>query len=231
MTAGIAGELHRYAAAGLWRAGEVGEGLDNFRRAYEMADSVGLRRAQFLSASSISSFARDIGQLGESIQWMEKAERIADELPALRGEPGYISMCFEKALAGGDARELKRLLESVTQYHWRTRRGPGRLSRALEICIHQMSGTRLDPHEAVHDLTHHHTMHGESGNVSDLEAAIAATLLIDADDPESARSIVVNYLNDYRRGPTVIGSTLRDVIARLGISELPAWCRIYEGNS
>jgi hypothetical protein len=231
MHAGIAGDLHRYAAAGLWRGGEFCEALENLERAFELAESVGLRRAQFISAISLASFTDDIGQKEESTHWMEKAEHIADELPSLRTEPGYVSVCFELALPKRDVRELKRLLDLATRYPQRAGREQSRMARALEICIQQLSGALVDPHAAIHDLTDHHLTDGESGNMGDLEVAVAATLFIEAQEPDAARSTVREYLLNYRRGRAAISAMLGNVIRRLDITELPPWCRIYETDS
>jgi DNA-binding SARP family transcriptional activator/tetratricopeptide (TPR) repeat protein len=224
MHAGIAGDLHRYAAAGLWRGGEFSEALENFKRAFELAESLGLRRAQFISAISLASFTDDIGQKRESRRWMDKAEQIADELPSLRTEPGYVSICFEHALPKRDVGELKRLLDLATRYPERTGQEQSRMARALDICIRQLSGTFVDPHDAIHDLMDHHLTDGESGNMGDLEVALAATLFIDAQEPDAARSAVRDYLLNYRRGGAAISAMLSDVIRRLDITELPPWC-------
>jgi DNA-binding SARP family transcriptional activator/tetratricopeptide (TPR) repeat protein len=224
----IAADLYRYAAAGLWRGGEVSEAMATFKRAFESAESVGLRRVQFIVASILGSFSHDIGQDRESRSWMEKAERIADELPALRANQSYIAICFENALIGGDVVELKRLLDAATQYGRPQEAAHSRLARALEVCIKRLLGELVDSPAAVRELTRHHVVRSESGNCSDLEIAIAATLLDENREPEAARLTVLNYLQDYRRGPAPIAAMLRDTIRRLDIRELPSWCHIYE---
>jgi hypothetical protein len=162
---------------------------------------------------------------------MESAERIADELPSLRGEPGYLSICFEHAVPKRDLNELKRLLDLATYSPERGSAEPGRIARALRICIQQLSGERLDPRATSIELTGHHVVHGESGNLADLETAIAASIFIEAREPDLARQAVVNYLRTYRRGRTVICAMLRDIICLLDIRELPLWCRIYQAGS
>jgi DNA-binding SARP family transcriptional activator/tetratricopeptide (TPR) repeat protein len=224
----IAGDLYRYAAAGLWRAGEVNEGIAGFRRAFELAESVGLLRAQFLAAASLASLGHDIGQDNESARWLEKAERIADELPSLRGESGYIAICFENALLKGDVLALKRLLHGASQYTSTAGRAPGRLARVLEISIQALSGELLDPSSAIQELTKHHVAGRETGNISDLEIATAASLLDQNHGRDAARRAVSDYLHHFRRGPAPIAAALRDTILRIGVDALPPWCRIYE---
>jgi DNA-binding SARP family transcriptional activator/tetratricopeptide (TPR) repeat protein len=224
----IAGDLYRYAANGLWRSGDLCEALAGFRRAFELAESVGLRRPQFLAAAALAGFSHDIGKNKESDYWMEKIERIADELPSLRGEGGYISACFEPALTRGDVVELKRLLDGATQFASRSGRALSRMARLLEITIQQLSGELSDPAAAIGELTGRHVTGGETGNVSDLEIAVAASLSENAGDGETAHCILSNYLKNYRRGPTPIAGILRDAIVRIGTGELPPWCRIYK---
>jgi tetratricopeptide (TPR) repeat protein len=224
----IAADLYRYAAAGLWRAGEVNQGMAGFARAFESAESGGLLRAQFLAAVSLAGLGHDIGQENGSARWLEKAERIADELPSLRGEPGYIAVWFENALSKGDVVALKRLLNGSPQYASGAGRAPGRLARVVEISIQALSGELLDPSSAVQELTKHHVAGGETGNISDLEIAIAAIVLDQTDTRDAARRVVSDYLQHFRRGPSPIAAALRDAIVRIGVGTLPPWCRIYE---
>jgi len=225
----VAANLYRYAGSGFWRAGEVVESLSSLRRAFEMAESVGLLRAQFLVASMLSSFSHDVGRETESNAWIQMAERVADDLPSLRSSLSYISICFEHALLHGDIVELKRLLDLVSQAGLVA--GRDRMALGIETCIKRLSGEPLDQQAVVRALTEHHVAGGESGNVSDLEVAIAADVLDGARDRVAAREIVTNYLRNYRRGPALVAAMLRDTIRRLGVEELPSWCTIHEPQS
>jgi hypothetical protein len=225
----VAANLYRYAGSGFWRAGDVVESLSSLRRAFETAESVGLRRAQFLVASMLSSFSHDVGRERDSHAWIEMAERVADELPSLRSSLSYIAICFEHALLHGDLVELKRLLDSVSQVGLVA--GRARIARGIDVSIKRLSGESLDQQAVVRALTQHHVAGRESGNVSDLEVAIAADLLDGARDRDGAREIVQSYLINYRRGPALIAAMLRDTIRRLGIEELPSWCTIYDIQS
>jgi hypothetical protein len=102
------------------------------------------------------------------------------------------------------------------------------MARVLEIAIQQLSGELSDPGATIRELTGRHVAGGETGNISDLEIAVAAILSENAGDAETARCILSNYLKNYRRGPAPIAGILRDTIVRIGASELPPWCRIYE---
>jgi tetratricopeptide (TPR) repeat protein len=222
----IAANLYYYAACGFWRGGEPTEALSSFAQSFEAAESVGLVRAQFLSAATLGSLHHDTGQDDESRTWLDRAERIADELPTLRASLSYIAICFENALICGDVPELKRLLDASTQA------GPGsgqiRIARALEICIQRLSGEALDQRAVVLELTKYHVLSRESGNISDLEVAIAADVLNESGDADAARNVVFNYLQNYRRGLGLIAAMLRDTISKLGIepAALPAWCHV-----
>jgi hypothetical protein len=221
----MAANLYHYAGSGFWRAGRITDSLSSCRQAFEAADSVGLRRAQFLAASMLSSFNHDIGNESESRTWMEIVERLADELPGLRSSMAYVSICFEIALARADTKELKRLLDVVSQVGLVA--GRDRMARGLEISIKRLSAEPFDRHSVVRELTKYHVAGGESGNVSDLEVAIAADLLDAECDQEGARVIIRDYLRVYRRAAAPIAAMLRDSIRRLQIDELPLWCRIY----
>ncbi|HEX8945774.1 MAG TPA: hypothetical protein VF785_21710, partial [Gemmatimonadaceae bacterium] len=223
----IAANLFHYAAAGFWRGGEPTEALTTFTRAFEAAESVGLRRLQFLAASMLSSFSHDIGDEKGSRDWMEKAEKIADELPALRTNMSYVAICFENALIRSDVVELKRLLDVSARVGLAS--GPRRMIRALEVSIQRLSGEPLDREAVVSELIRHHVPARESGNLSDLEVAIATDVLDRDQDAGLARSTVLNYLQEYRRGLAPIAAMLRDAIRRLAIDvkALPSWCQIY----
>jgi len=223
----IAADLHRYAAGGLWRCGELEEALATFELAFGLAESVGLRTLQFNIASMLGSFYYDIDLEKDSVSWMERAEQIADEVPSLRVSDAYIAASFEIAVTRDDVGELTRLNDVATR-DGQPEGGRYRLVRALEISIQRLSGTLVDPAAAIHELTRHHLMNGESGNVSDLETAIAAELLDQTRGREAARALVASYLQNCRRGAAPIAAMLRNTVRRLEIEKLPAWCRAYE---
>jgi DNA-binding SARP family transcriptional activator len=227
MPAEVATDLYRYAGAGLWRGGYVNEGLRAVSQAFDSAESVGLWRAQFLAAVMHSGFSSDIRKEGEASNWIERAERVADDLPILKAEVPYVGVCFERALRRRDVVELKRLRELVTQYPTRGGYIASRVARALDACIGAESEPHLDLHAAARSVTEDQTINGESGNIGDLEAAAAAVLLEKANDLEAAKCAVLNYLHRYRRGPTPIAAALADAVERLGITELPSWCHTY----
>ena len=160
---------------------------------------------------------------------MEIVERVADELPGLRSSMAYVSICFEIAVARADTVELRRLLDVVSQVGLVA--GRDRMARGLEISIMRLSSEPFDRHAVVRELTKHHVVGGESGNVSDLEVAIAADLLDAECDQVAARGIILDYLRIYRRAAAPIAAMLRDSIRRLQIDELPSWCRIYAAES
>jgi tetratricopeptide (TPR) repeat protein len=223
----VAADLFRYAGAGLWRAGDVFDAIAAFEAAFERAGAVGLRRFQFTLASTIASLLFDAGREQDSRRWREKGERIADDLPAARASVSYIAGCAEMAFAQRDIGELKRLLEgsrlnSESGRIGRTRR----VTEAIEIGVRLLSGEVLDSDSMVRQLTCHHVVQGESGNLSDFETAIAAAVLETTDRAEDARTLVGGYLQDYRRGFAPIATVLRNTARKLCVENSPAWCRI-----
>jgi DNA-binding SARP family transcriptional activator len=223
----VAADLFRYAGAGLWRAGQVLDAITAFEAAFELASAVGLSRFQFTLASSIASLLFDAGRENDSRRWLEKGEQIADDLPAARASVSYIAACAEIAFARRDIGELRRVLEASLLSNETGRNGPtSRLTQAIEIGVRLLSGETLDTDSMVQQLTCHHVVRSESGNLSDFETAIAATALEAAERAEDARTLVGNYLQDYRRGFAPIAAVLRNTARELCVADSPAWCRI-----
>jgi DNA-binding SARP family transcriptional activator len=224
----IAADLLRYAAGGFWRSGQTGEAALAFESAFGKANSVGLLRLEFAIAIIAASFHLDVGQEAESQRYMERAEQIADDIPRLRTGFAYTAIGVEIAATRGDIVALSRLLEIVKQENRHERHSTVyRVMRVAEISIQRISGTLLDAKAAAKELVRHHVLSGEVGNMSDMEAAVAGAVLDAAGNREAARETIVSYLNSYRRGFTPIAAILRDIVLRLEITELPAWCHSH----
>jgi DNA-binding SARP family transcriptional activator/predicted ATPase len=218
----LAADLYRYAGSGNWRSGSIDDAIEAFDLAINMADSVGLHRLKFALACDVASLQFDLGHDEEASRWMSMAEAVADEIPTLRAGFSYLTISIEMALTRADLDALNRLVDAAAR---ETKSGPvsqvGRAVRAAEISI-QHSTANIDVVSAVRELLCHHVPSAERGNISDLETAIAATILADVGKTNAASETTIRYLRDYRRGGAPVARILGNVLKRLQLTEGPS---------
>jgi len=203
------------AAAGLWRAGSAAEALTTWELAFNAAQAAGLRRTEFAIATMLAGLHNDIADENKSEEWACKARLIAEQIPRLGNSFAAIATNAELATSRNDLDALRRLLTMAYDHLPQSSDGTqSRLARAIEINVARLSGQRVELEEAIRDLTMHHMMGSETGNISDFEIASAALLLDGLGHTARAYDLVTRYLSEYRRGRSPVAGMLRVVLSR-----------------
>lgn len=214
-------DAHRHAGYGLWRCGLPREALATLRVAVTLAEKCGLSRLQFNVALNSASFYSELGDNEQTRAWLAHAEKIADEVPALRNNFDYLMIRTDIASATCDIGELRALYDSAQRLGVMPRNG--RVSRwadTLKILLNHLSGESFDGPAAIRHLTRFHR-HGDSGDTADFEMATALQISRVSEPLDVTRARLRRYVEHGRRTYLPLSPMLRQAIREIDPTSLP----------
>jgi DNA-binding SARP family transcriptional activator len=199
-------DLKRKGACALARAGHDRPAMGLMHEVYQSARETGLHRLKADVATMMAGLSNDLGDTEGAREWLTLASEATNQLYEARLWNIQAILRATVECTEGNLEKTRELLRLVNSNLPRTPTvRTGRWLLGMQRLVQILGGERLDPDQVVPEMTAHHRVNGETGDLSDLEIAVAALSLEKAGRRTEARGLVSYYFDSCRRcggGPT-----------------------------
>jgi hypothetical protein len=212
----LALDIRRKCATALFRGGFVRDSIEVLQGVYEDATKDGRVRLANDMSGSLCGLHLDCGDDAQAAEWLSRTNESMHQIYDNRSwlMPAFINA--HHACVHNRPTKAREWLASVDEGLGRSvMRRSHRWAEALRTWVRQLEGDRLNAADVVRNLTGFHLAKHESGEVSDVEIAVAATALFNEGKEKAAQSLVARYFDEFRR-TRVAARSLQQAIHRIG---------------